>query len=364
MRLRCLVVASSFALALGHVASGHAADQPISGTSLRLERSGSRQKLTFVSKDPAFLFPLAGGPDDPTAHGLVVELFGGGPVGMQAALGAEAGLKWRASTDRYVFADPDAPHGGFALGRVVMRQGKLLKISAPGTGLAPPQGSIGIRISAGSTRSCALFSGAAVRKDVEGRFVGKNAPATVLTDCSDPQLRALTCADSAAPVCGGFCPPGSTCGTDIFSCFCISDSQPCGDTAPVCNGECPGGQQCGSVGGLPLPSCECLPIGGTPCWETSPTCDGLCPSGTSCFNVTFDIPGGGELTGCQCLTGPPVDPCGGCPAGFTCVYGPPFEEPFCIAFCDGPSGAPVCDGTCPGGATCVSTPGTCFCMAP
>src|SRR5262245_24170826 len=56
-----------------------AAEQPIGASRLFLHRSSSGlEKLAFVSKDPAFLFPAIGGPDDPTpsgSGGLVVELF-------------------------------------------------------------------------------------------------------------------------------------------------------------------------------------------------------------------------------------------------------------------------------------------------
>jgi hypothetical protein len=366
MHLRSLIVASSLILAVGYVAPAHAADQPISGMTLKLKRSGSKQKLVFVSKDPGFLFPAIGSGDDPTTAGLTVELFSAGLSGEGAALGAPAGAGWRETTSppRYLYGDAGAAPGGVALSRVVMRGGKVLRITAPGTGLslAGPEGSIGIRITSGSTRSCALFAGAAVRKDVAGTFIGKNAPASALGGCSTAELAGVACATSGAPECAGFCPPGSACGTDLSSCFCISGAQPCGDTSPTCNGECPAGEECGSIGGLLLPDCACLPAGSTPCGGTSPTCDGDCPAGTSCFGVSFPLPGGGQLNGCQCLTGPPVDPCGGCPPGFTCFAGPPFGSPFCLAFCNGPSGAPVCDGTCPGGVTCNSVSDLCLCF--
>ena len=51
---------------LGTRASG-AADQAIHASKLMLKRSSSgRERLTFVSKDPAFLFAAIGGPDDPS----------------------------------------------------------------------------------------------------------------------------------------------------------------------------------------------------------------------------------------------------------------------------------------------------------
>lgn len=42
-----------------------AVDQPIDGVRLRIVRSGTGEKLVFVSRDPDALFPAIGGPDDP-----------------------------------------------------------------------------------------------------------------------------------------------------------------------------------------------------------------------------------------------------------------------------------------------------------
>jgi len=54
-----------FALFLSSVADG--ADQPISGAKLILTRTASgREKLVFISRDPAFLFPAPGSADDPS----------------------------------------------------------------------------------------------------------------------------------------------------------------------------------------------------------------------------------------------------------------------------------------------------------
>src|SRR5690348_12884915 len=70
----------AFLLTLAGTASlAHAVDQPIAATKLLLKRSPSgKQTLTFVSKDPAFLFPTIGSADDPatgTPGGATIELF-------------------------------------------------------------------------------------------------------------------------------------------------------------------------------------------------------------------------------------------------------------------------------------------------
>ena len=80
---------------LAGVGAAAAAEQRISASRLMLRRSSSgKEKLTVVSKDPAFLFPAPNGTDDPSASGLggiVVELFAPGtPAGV--ALDAPGGV--------------------------------------------------------------------------------------------------------------------------------------------------------------------------------------------------------------------------------------------------------------------------------
>ena len=61
--MRCSLVFIFACVAGTTVARG--ADQPISAAKLLLIRSGSVEKLVFVSKDPAFLFPAVASQDDP-----------------------------------------------------------------------------------------------------------------------------------------------------------------------------------------------------------------------------------------------------------------------------------------------------------
>src|SRR5262245_50547895 len=65
-------------IAPGLVTSAPALDQPISAVKLSLSRSSSgKEKLVFVSKDPAFLFPAFGSADDPgtgSPGGALLEL--------------------------------------------------------------------------------------------------------------------------------------------------------------------------------------------------------------------------------------------------------------------------------------------------
>jgi hypothetical protein len=371
--------ATSFGLLLGIVVTARsvpAADQPIDGTRLLLERSGTRGKLVFVSHDADLLFPAVGGPDDPaTTAGLLIELFAGGPGAEQTAMDVPPGLENPGWAERaqapawYRYRNRSAPGGPSPVRLAIIRQGKLVKIIARQVGLqlAGPQGSVGIRISTGNSiqpgriRNCALFDASTVRHDEAGRFEAAGARGDAISDCGDGTMRGIPCTTSGGPVCGGFCPAGSNCGTpEGSSCVCISASQPCGDTGPVCNGQCPTGETCGSVGGVPYPSCGCLPDGSTPCGTVYPTCgDGDCPSEQSCYGVSFTCCGGLTLNGCQCLSAPPPPPpCSQitCPPGFYCaVLPPPGGGPVCVPseYCAGGGAYPACGGTCSPGRTCT-----------
>jgi hypothetical protein len=326
---------------LGGAAPASALDQPLRGYKLSLKRAASgSEKLVFVSRFAAIIAPVPGSPDDPatgTPGGATIELFSGseGSVGLLVPGGAgQPGWMVRDGKARY--RNPDAPAGPTPVRVMSITGQRRIKVVARSVGLplAVPQGRIGIRITTGSLRQCALFVSA--RTDQPGAFFAGETELPsffFLPDCSDATLTGTLppCTDGTfgATGCGGICPAGSACGTqDLATCICISAAQPCGDTYPVCNGECPAGEECLSGGGFPLPSCVCLPIGSTACSQFQ--CGGACPSGQECNYFEITTPG---ATGCQC--GPPGD-CGfggdDCPAGFHCagmpgIPGIPF---FCV----------------------------------
>jgi len=373
MGLRVPRVAVLLPLLLIPSAPLRAADQPVTGKKLVLKRTDARETLVLVLNDPLVPVPAVGGADDPASSaGLTLTLFGGSP-GATAMLSAPPGMGnpgWSATDGvrtRYVYRNRNAPGGASPIAKISLRQGKGLKIVARATGLqlTGPQGSVGVRITTGSTQTCALFAGPGIRTDEAGRFFARDAAKPALAECSDDGLSGLDC--TASVECNGLCSAGAECGGDYFvgGCVCVSPSQPCGDTAPVCNGECPAGEECASIGGVPSPSCGCLPVGSTGCGTVYPTCgDGDCPAGTACFVDTFTCCGGVTISGCACLTGPPPPPCGGtCPPGWQCVAIPGQPE-FCLPpFCEGGAGAPACDGSCTlAGTTCQAVGGICLCM--
>lgn len=353
-----------------HAAVAPAADHVVGGTQLTL-RASPGGALSLLLRDPAVPVPAPGSPDDPSAAGLVVTLFGRNS-GARASLVAEPGGKWRvhpAPHVTYGYRDPAVAPGSALIANASLRDGAGLRVRAKSAGLAlsAPEGAIGVRIDMGTTRVCALFDPPAVRRDAGGRFVARDADAAALASCDDDALLGSAC-ETGTTACGGTCPGDAECaGGPGIGCSCVSPHQPCGGTWPACNGECPSGEECADIGGTPYSSCGCLPAGSTPCGGVYPSCgDGDCPAGTSCLMDTFTCCGGTQISNCACLTGPPPPPCpGGCPDGWTCVGPVPGIPAFCLPpTCSGGSGAPACDGTCAPGNACASIGGLCLCVTP
>ncbi len=349
---------------LALVQPARAADRPIDAKNLVMKRSATKAKLVFVSHDPGFLFPAIGGMDDPVTGnpgGAMVELFSGseGVVALFADAGAgNPGWTAKAATvPGYKFKNPQSAVGTLTLRTVVLKQGRVLKVTAKDVGLPldGPQGAVGIRITIGTLRDCARFDAPTIRKDVAGKFVARDAARATLLDCSDASVGGALpdCATGAFPTCGGPCPGDGACTTGFGVCKCVSPSSPCGGTDPVCNGTCGAGEECAAIGPASYPSCVCLPAGSIPCGDPgAPLCGGVCPSGDVCRPGYAPASLGGQL-GCGCS---PPGACGqggtDCPSGFACALIPPGTY-FCApVHCGGSPAYPTCGGTCVSGAAC------------
>jgi hypothetical protein len=227
MRNGCL---TALALVLGSCVGAAATDQPIVAEELSM-RAGARGRLVFVSHDPHLLVPAVGSADDPTTGtpgGCLVELFT--HAGTHGTLAIPPGLGkpgWRIltqGTPTYLYQNRQAPSGPSPV-RAMTLNARVLRIEAkaPGLPLDAPAGSVGIRITLGTLRSCALFAAGEVKRDEAGQFLGIGANTDVLRSCSDAALSATFCGDSAAPACDGLCPPGFACASvDPATCACIS----------------------------------------------------------------------------------------------------------------------------------------------
>ena len=361
-----------------------AAEQPISGTRLLLRRSTSgKEKLAFVSKDPSFLFPTIGGPDDPSpfgSGGLVVELFAPStPAGV--ALDAPGGIGtpgWSVRTStppRLQYRNPSAPASPSTFRSITLRAGKVVKLTGRESGLdlSAPLGSVGIRITTGSLVSCARFGPATVQKDSGGTFSARNAVASALVDCSDASLASgastttstsTVTSTTAAPVCGD----------DVVN----QASEQCdGTDRSLCEGF-----DCGPPGYST--ACQCCGNTQVPTFPVAlPCCDpaaqmvfapsvALCVS-TDCsgpFTCTF---GSCQNGSCCAGTGTPCGAVGGggSSASVPCcdpaaVCGFPhnsFPTAFCCSVPGGACGADsdCCASTCVGNTcSCVPSGGQCF----
>jgi hypothetical protein len=179
LRLLILLLATFVAL---DRAPAHAIveDRPIVGKKLVLRRSSAgREKLTFAGGDPGqvSLAPFVQG-------GALVELFTPGvPAGVAMALPP---ANWSVARQFVVrFGNRGAPNEISPLSTAVVEVRRYLKVSGKAVGLAldAPLGRVGIRITAGDSRWCALFTEAHAIADVPGRFSARRSPADTLPDC-------------------------------------------------------------------------------------------------------------------------------------------------------------------------------------
>ena len=396
-------------------ASGHAADQPISGAKLLLLQSGGEEKLVFVSRDPAFLFPTIAGADDPgsgTPGGLQVDLISPlEPMGVSLVAPVGAGTPgWTATAGAvpsHRFRNAAAPDTLSPLKVVVLKQGRVLKIIGRSTGLAltVPQGSVGVRIVTGSLRSCARFDASTMRRDEAGRVVARAASAAGVADCSNASL------GGANPVCGDgvqnqsseqcdgtdfdfqSCGPLNVCRPAGFpgECQCCSDGGPLMSPEFCCNPSFiwlaqPEGGSCHATRCDPPWPCSgtdvcqpdgscCAPLGGVCRRSIGSQSLGPCCAGLECR--TFDgfgngaccVSDGGSCTSDgECCTShcTPGGTCEACRAGGAACASP-YE--CCSLSCSGgtcdacgPNGAFCFDGaTCCGGLYCNPITSRCYC---
>jgi len=261
---------------------------------------------------------------------------------------------------------------GIPLRKVVLRQGKVLKVRGDDVGLAlaAPLGAVAVRITTGSQRSCAIFDAGSVRRDDPGIFLARDAAAPAIADCSDATLLTAIGTTSCTaggdwPTCGGTCPNDGVCAPNVFSqCVCAFPGDPCGGTAPVCNGECAAGEECVAIeDGFPGTggACTCTPIGVTPCGAgADPACENACPSGKVCGSLygTYGAFCACHDDGVPCGPGP-----GECSLDTVCTFfGPGYTWSCLPTFCGGTF--PTCGGTCGDGRACVPLDliGTGFCV--
>ncbi len=186
MRFAMLLSAVALpALMAGNAAAGLAgpSDLPISANKLQLKSKNGKEKLLFLSKDPAIITPSTGS-GDPTVYGATVELCSGADGYALFELPASG---WKnGKVLKYV--QKGGPPSGVK--NMLVKSGRTMKIVGKDAGLdlGAPQGQVAVRVTMGATRMCALFAGPSVKTDAVGVFDGRNATAGAVSDCEDATL--------------------------------------------------------------------------------------------------------------------------------------------------------------------------------
>lgn len=347
------------------------ADQTISAAKLRMKRASSgKEMLTFLSKDPNFPLGFPGSDDDPSVAGTRIDLFtANGPAhaffNVPPGVG-KPGWNVKANAIIYTFQNKAAPGGISAVKVLLFKNAKQIKLLAKSTGVAlGGLGSVGIRITTGQFRSCALFAPgrATIVKDTTSEFSAKDASGSpALADCSAQSLGGATCGngireieetcdgpdDSACPgLCAGDCScPGPVCG-----------DQQVNQASEECDGAddaaCPGNCQ---------PSCVCPSMCGDGVIQPpDEECDGPQSCDTS---ISFDCrPPGDPVGECRCcsVSGFFCEQVGCCDSARACIPGMHFSGQCCFTasghVCE--SDFDCCSGTCTAGVCCHPTPYVC-----
>jgi hypothetical protein len=360
--------------------AGWGTDQPVPGSKLSLKQT-TTASASFTGKTPALIAPTPGGSDDPRMTGATVRIYN--PQSGESATFQLPAPNWtaNASGTTFKFVNPVAPAPPSEVRVASIRTGRAIKVRAKASGITldeTSQGSIGIVLTSGTTRYCALFGGI-IRRDEPGRFQARNAPAplacpseattttttaTSTTETTESSTTVSTSTSTTVPSCP---PPAVPLGSIAFtidpgSSDCGGRRITPGPTAPF-SGEIDDGMGVklrdlgvgclyiggGTNGALPPAA---IPPGGTAVLNISgasglsltlASSDGTGPDpaanctrgagpGKHCVNAAVPLPactsdadcGGGQAGSClldaNCFFGPPLAvPVPTTPAVSTCV---------------------------------------------
>jgi hypothetical protein len=316
---------AALALCLAIGATALAADQPITGAKLFLKRSASgNERIVFVSKDPNALFPAIGSADDPgtgNPGGALVDLFSTSePGGSSLAVPATNWTAKPGTTPSHRFFNRSAPDGLSSVRTVVLKRDRLVKVTGKGVGLAlaTSEGAVGIRITTGSLRNCALFGSSTVRRDEAGVFDAHNATTAGLADCSNTSLggtEPTTTTSTSAPgttttdTTTTTVTTSSSSGTSPSTCLTSTTTT----TLPLCEGN--GFPQCVSSNSVCFNGHTCVvDFNAHTCTCTGPpptcgqwgiqACGGTCPAGETCQLGDVAGPSCPVVYACHCVASP------------------------------------------------------------
>jgi hypothetical protein len=160
-------------------------DQPLSAVKLLLKVSPTAEKAMFLSKDPAIYPPIANAPSDPTLFGATVEFCSAQGTAV-FDLPANA---WHLNGSGSVFKFTQ-PGTSADVKVAIIKGGRTLKIVSKAVGLPLPGGldAVGVRVTTGDVRNCALFTLETIVKDEPGHYVAQDAHLDAVADCSNESL--------------------------------------------------------------------------------------------------------------------------------------------------------------------------------
>jgi len=308
-----------------------AADFPLDGTKLGIhERAGRTPRSDVMCRDASVVLPGPGGAGDPSLGGATIEITI--DAGGAATFIAPPGAGWKVGTAplSYLYKNNLAPAGGSSVKRLLLRDGKLVKLSVRGAtiGAASPAGGADVRITFGNDDVlCARFPSSSIVKDQPGTLIAKNAPAPAFCTAPTTSSTSTTAVSTTTVTSTSLYPPCS------------------GGSAPACDGTCVSGDSCRNVLTVSAGSvCICVPDALPSCGMGYPTCGGACDGGNACMPFREIFPA--MTTFCACA-----------PAGAVCQGGPSPEDP-----------TSVCTpGACPPGLVCgfaLASGGQCGCTTP
>jgi hypothetical protein len=172
-------------------------DSPVDADSILLRRGASGlEKLSLVTRDAALPVPLAANLT-PVATGMTVEFFSENEGVASIAVPTGPGWKVEAEPGKFGYVFRSSAQGGPSdLSRVALRARRVspstrsLKLSGKTVplSLGGPQASLGIRITFGHDRICALFPAGSIQADGPSLFRARGASANDLSDCTDATM--------------------------------------------------------------------------------------------------------------------------------------------------------------------------------
>ncbi len=316
--------------------SAGAADTGITGQKIVLKVKGTTQKLIVASKDPFTPFPPIGSADDPSVGGATIELITPAQAGSLSLPGGTGTPGWKAkdgAVDSYTFKNG-------SVRSLTLKQGRTLKITGKNVpiGMTAPLGSVGVRLTMGGTRTCALFGTSSVVVDAPGNFTARASAAPA--DCTNTSLGgaavcgdgevegAESCEASNDAACPGRC---SDCTCDVCGNGVIEPTEAC---EPSDESACPG--HCAD--------CACEPYCGNDTIDPGEVCDGTAfdDDNFACTSV-FGPACMADCSSCCSIAYCESNEC--CP-GYICAprIGPGVHQ--CRKPCsmsDGATGNPACD---------------------